>query len=277
MNNTRKSLYDRCIEKTPEQVFINSLRREYELSPAESKGILELAKDCLFGRVPQLLGKQRYLCASRRARHGKRLSDQEMIRVEITIDNGIEDLDVLRSQGVKALRQLKIMRITEEAYIQGGLLTQEDLGRLLQVSSRTIRKDTHQVQQDGNTIHTRGYDHDIGRRISHKARIIDLYLSGFTYDEIMRKTRHSAFSIKRYVSSFGRLLLLLSHDMKDISEMSRLLHQSERLTREYLRIYSKYLRGDHWPTIYTELLDQLKALYPAKKKACQELGGVYKA
>lgn len=277
MNNTRKSLYDRCLEKTPEQVFINSLRREYELSPAESKGILELAKDCLFGRVPQLLGKQRYLCASRRARHGKPLSEQEMIRVELTIDNGIEDLDVLRSQGVVALRQLKIMRITEEAYLQGGLLTQEDLGRLLQVSSRTIRKDINGLNRDGNPIHTRGYDHDIGRGLSHKARIIDLYLSGLTYDEIMRKTRHSAFSIKRYVNSFGRLLLLLSHDLKDLSEISRLLHQSERLTREYMRIYRKYLQGDHWPSIYTELLDQLKALYPAKKKACPELGGVYEA
>ena len=41
---TNKSLYDRSLEKTPEQLFINSLRKEYELSPAESAGILELAK-----------------------------------------------------------------------------------------------------------------------------------------------------------------------------------------------------------------------------------------
>ena len=37
---TNKSLYDRSLEKTPEQLFINSLRKEYELSPAESLGIL---------------------------------------------------------------------------------------------------------------------------------------------------------------------------------------------------------------------------------------------
>ena len=55
MYNTRSSLYDRCLEKTPEQVFINSLRKEFELSPAESKGILELAKECLFGEVPATL------------------------------------------------------------------------------------------------------------------------------------------------------------------------------------------------------------------------------
>ena len=51
MYHTRKSLYDRSLEKTPEQVFINSLRREFELSLAESSRTLELAKSCLFGEV----------------------------------------------------------------------------------------------------------------------------------------------------------------------------------------------------------------------------------
>ena len=266
MYHTHTSLYDRSLEKTPDQVFINSLRKEFELSPAESAGILELAKSCLFGEIPHTLGKIRFLCASRKAKHGKPLKDQDLIRVTLTLDNGIEDLDVLRIQGSIALRQLKILRLTEEAYTQGGLLTQEDLGRLLQVSSRTIRSDILELIRDGNTVHTRGYDHDIGRGISHKTQIIDLYLRGFTYDEIMRRTRHSAHSIKRYVSTFGRLLLLLNHGMDDIHEISRLLNQSEKLTAEYLNLYKRYLNGDHWPEVYVELLEQLKALYPAKKK-----------
>ena len=266
MHHTRTSLYDRSLEKTPEQVFINSLRKEFELSPAESAGVLELAKSCLFGEVPHTLGKLKFLCASQKAKHGKPLREQDLIRVTLTLDNGIEDLDVLRTQGSVALRQLKVLRLTEETYFQGGLLTQEDLGRLLQVSSRTIRTDIMELIKDGNTVHTRGYDHDIGRGISHKTRIIDLFLSGYTYIEIMRRTRHSAHSIKRYVSTFGRLLLLISHEMNDIYELSRLLNQSEKLTGEYLVLYKKYLKGDHWPEVYVELLDQLKALYPAKKK-----------
>jgi len=32
MLHTHKSLYDRSLEKTQEQVFINSLRKEFELS-----------------------------------------------------------------------------------------------------------------------------------------------------------------------------------------------------------------------------------------------------
>lgn len=266
MYNTNKSMYDRSLEKTPEQLFINSLRKEYELSPAESQGILELAKSCLFGEVPKILGKQKFLCASKKAKHGRSLKEQEKLEVELTLDGGIEDLDVLRRQGSKALRQLKLLRITEEAYWQGGLLTQEDIGRLLGISSRTIREDIRELQKDGNLVRTRGNEQDIGRGISHKTQIIDLYLKGYTYDEIMRRSRHSAHSIKRYVSSFGRLLLILNHGIKNISEISRLLHQSERLTKEYLELYEKHKKEDHWPKVYVELLEQLKALYPSKKK-----------
>jgi hypothetical protein len=157
------------------------------------------------------------------------------------------------------------------------LLTQEDLGRLLQVSSRTIRTDIRELQRDGNTIHTRGYEHDIGRGVSHKTRIVELYLSGFTYDEIMRQTRHSAFSIKRYVCTFGRLLLLLSHEMTNVFELSRLLQQNVRLTREYLVLFEEHKQGDCWPPVYLELLEQLRALYPAKKKSWQMVGGAHEA
>lgn len=265
MYHTYKSSYDRSMEKTREQVFINSLRKEFELSPAESQGVLDLAQRCLFGEAPSNVGLIRFICASQKARHGKPLKEQDLLEVELNLDNGVDDLNVLRDQGSETLRQLKILRLTEEAYLQGGLLTQEDLGRMLQVSSRTIRKDMQVLQCDGNTIHTRGNDQDIGPGVSHKTHIIDLYLSGMTYHEIMQKTRHSAHAIKRYVSTFGRLLIMLNKGLK-LSEISRLLGCSERLTKEYLVLFNKYKQGDHWPTVYIELMDQLQVMYPAKKK-----------
>ena len=73
--------------------------------------------------------------------------------------------------------------------------------------------------------------------------------------------------MRRYISSFGRLLLLLDHGVTEVSELGRLLNQSERLTREYLVLFARHKRGAHWPAVYVELLDQLKALYPAKKKS----------
>ena len=135
MYNTRSSLYDRILEKTPERVFINSLRREFELLPAESKGILDLAKSCLFGQVPQTVGKIKYICASRSVKHGNPLGQQDLIEVELTFDNGVEDLNVLKDSGPKVLRQLKVLPLTEEPSDQGGSLTQEDLGRIPQVTN----------------------------------------------------------------------------------------------------------------------------------------------
>jgi hypothetical protein len=67
--------------------------------------------------------------------------------------------------------------------------------------------------------------------------------------------------------SFGRLLLLLSRGMSSAQEISRLLGQSERLTDEYLEIYERHKTGDKWPTVYIELLEQLRTLYPSKKKS----------
>ena len=170
-----RSLYDRCLDKTPEQIFINSLRHDFELSPAESQGILDLAKQCLFGDSSDHVGKLKFICASREAKHGKALGDQDMVEVELTLDGGLSDLDVRRSQGAIALRQLKVLRLCDEAYSQGGLLTQEDLGRILQVTERTIRTDIKALIADGNMVHTRGFDHDIGRSISHKTRIVSLW------------------------------------------------------------------------------------------------------
>ena len=189
-----------------------------------------------------------------------------MMEVELTLDNGIDDLNVQKEEGSNKLRQLKILRMTEEAYNQGCLLTQEDLARLLQVSSRTIRSDIKSLVSDGNTVHTRGNDQDIGRGRSHKSRIVDLYLSGCTYDEIIRKTRHSSFAIKRYVSTFGRILMLIDKGITSEEEISRLIGQSERLTREYLELFEKYKSGGKWPKVYLEILEHLKALYPSKKK-----------
>ncbi len=261
------------LSKTPEGVFRSRLRDEFELSPALGKGILELARECLFGEIPQTPGKLLFWCASRRARHGLPLSEQEKKRVVLTLVDGSDDMAVLQDQGSSALRQLRVLRVTEEAYQQGGLLTQEDLAYLLHVSVRTIRNDVKALIRDGQTVHTRGYDHDIGRGGSHKSRIVELYLNGFTYDTIMRRTRHSAAAIRRYVTMFGRMLLLIEKGFTKPLDLCHLLQISPRLAEEYLALFEKYRDGDLWPSIYSELLDQLRALYPVAGEKKESAGG----
>ncbi len=74
MNKGSSGIYDRCLEKTPEQLFIEALRREFDggtlVSPAVSLGILEAAKEHLFSPVPETAGKLRFVCASKDAKQG---------------------------------------------------------------------------------------------------------------------------------------------------------------------------------------------------------------
>lgn len=276
MQTASSEVLGRCLSKTPEGVFAGRLRREFELSPALSEAIVELATECLREEIPRAPGRLVFYCASRKACHGVPLTDQMKVRVQLTYAGGHDDVALLHEQGPTKLRQLRVLRLTEEAYGQGGLLTQEDLSYLLHVSTRTIRNDVQALIADGNTVHTRGYDHDIGRGVSHKTRIVGLYLSGFTYNEMVLKTRHSARAIRRYVRTFGRMLLLIEKGITNSLALSRVLRQSDRLTQEYLSLYEQYLEDGAWPSAYEELVDQLRALDPEEKKESSG-GGVNEA
>lgn len=257
---------DRSLAKTPSGVLASRLHREFELPPAVGRAIVGLARECLLGEIPPSPGRLVFFCASRKARHGVPLTDQLKVRVTLTLLSGDEDVEVMGAHGPGALRRQRVLRLTDEAYGQGGLLTQEDLALLLGVSSRTIRTDVQALVQAGFTVHTRGYDHDIGRGVSHKTRIVDLFLAGCTYDEIIRRTRHSASAIRRYVTTFGRMLLLLEKGIESSLALSRILQQSERLTLEYLSLYEHYLVDGAWPPAYVELVEQLRSPAPVEKK-----------
>ena len=100
-----KRLYNCFLEKAPEQVFINSLRREFEWSATESLGVLELARSCLFGELPQTFDKLLFLYTPCKVKHGKHMSEQDVVRVELSLDGGIEKPDVLPTQGGRPLQQ----------------------------------------------------------------------------------------------------------------------------------------------------------------------------
>ncbi len=94
------------------------------------------------------------------------------------------------------------MRLTEEAYEQGALLSHEDLACLLSSSLATIKRDVGQLRQQGLNVPTRGQVKDIGKRVSHKSQIVQDYLAGYTFSEIECRRRHSTGAIGRYCQDF---------------------------------------------------------------------------
>jgi hypothetical protein len=141
--------------------------------------------------------------------------------------------------------------LTKEAIEQGTLLSYEDIAFLLTTSVVTIKRDIAYHRRGGTTIPSRGWRHDMGRGTTHKTQILQLYLSGYQFSEIEKRTHHSEAAVKRYIQDFCRIILLhmkkLSVDQIRISTKF-----SNRLIGEYINLYKKYSKEDN---------DRLKALF----------------
>jgi len=142
---------------------------------------------------------------------GKSLEQLSLVSIALTISEP-EDADILESKGVSGLRKHKLLRFANETYDQGGLLTQEDLALLLTTSTRTIQRDMREMREQGIEVPTRGSIQDIGPTVSHKTKIIELYLKGYEYTDIEQRTRHTGDAIKRYINGFSKVILLTSRD-----------------------------------------------------------------
>lgn len=158
----------------------------------------------------------------------------------------------------RELLRRRIVRISGEAFVQGVLLTQADLSMLLGQSLRTIMRYIRELELDGETVPTRGKWKDIGPGVSHKKRIVELYVKGDEYTDIGRKTKHSSEAIMRYIKDFARVLVLheSGYSRDEIRVVSGL---SEKVLREYLELIEVY-RGEE----FEERLDQLRGIYRKK-------------
>ena len=55
----------------------------------------------------------------------------------------------------------------------------------------------------------------------------------------MRRLHHSAYAIKRYIQTFGRVVMLTRKGL-NVPEIAHAVGISERLTQEYLGLYQRY-------------------------------------
>ena len=244
-----KTELDRVKVKTLDSQFEYILKELFEYSPREAKAIVEAANE-----VYQLKhydpsyheSKDKIVktVISKKVKHGPVLEDLPKVQVTLTKSITKEDKKLFRIENKSGLRRVKILRMTEESLDQGGLLTQEDLADILQVSTRTIRRDIKKLKAQNLNVPTRGTYQDIGPGVSHKTKIIELYLEYNTYSEIQRKTRHSPGAIKRYINDFGRVLLSIKNKLS-IKETAHIVGISERLVKEYTELYFKYNSSEY--------------------------------
>ncbi len=232
---------DRLAEKTAERQFLYELETDFELAPAASRAVLATAQQVLLasGGEPRA-GQMRATVVSAEEPSGKPLAAMKKVDVVVTVDGGLEDLEVLRRFGVPGQRRVRLLRMTEEAVDQGGVLTQEDLARLCHSDVRTIRRDVVALRGEGHWVPTRGVVKEIGRGQSHKAKIVEMYLQRMTYSEIVKRARHSPGAVQRYVETFGRVVVLWEKGVREPGEIAFVVGISARLAGEYLALRERY-------------------------------------
>jgi len=237
-----KASLSRLRRKTLEAQFVWELEHGFELSPKEAEGILLSAQTilCGDGRSGVGPGQVSVVAVGMEESASKSLDQMRKVEVVVTLEGGQGDLEVADRYGGEWCRCIRVLRMTEEAIDQGGVLTQEDLGRVLGVDVRTIRRDIRRLREAGYVVNTRGYYRDIGKGVSHKAQIVGLYLEGLTHAELMRKTRHSLGSIKQYISTFGRVVSALLQGIEEIGELAYVVGISGKLAGEYVGLYERY-------------------------------------
>lgn len=261
----------RLEEKSVDGQLLWELENGFELSPRESQEILETVRLHYAQQFPGRAGQICVWVVRRDASVGKPLSEVPKVRVWVTLDGGQEDLEAYEIYGQAGLRRQRLLRITEEVLDQGGVATQEDLVRLLGSSIRTIRRDIAYLRKQGLRVVTRGVYSDIGPSVSHKVIIVELYLKGMVYTEISRRTRHSAKAVKRYVRTFGRVAAMYVRGIRAVEELSHYAGISERLAREYVKMYKGLKKKRSYRARIEDLLKQLSCR-EVKKGAMEGVG-----
>jgi hypothetical protein len=196
--------------KTQDQRLVKMAVDGTGLSPWEAETLVEVVKEVFFTEPqdnPLRSGRMFYECAEASEGAGKPLSECRLARVVLTIHEP-EDIQIAGKQGADGLRRHCILRLTEEAREQGGLLTQEDLARLLFCDVRTVRRDIKEFRDKDIVVATRGQQKDIGPGVTHRGVAVRHWVDGLEPVEVARRINHSLTAVERYLQTFARVAFL---------------------------------------------------------------------
>jgi predicted transcriptional regulator len=138
--------------------------------------------------------------------------------------------------------QRKLARIAKEAISQKGVLTTSIAAELLGIKQQTVSKYIEEYyRREDKIIPMRGFIHDMGRTTTHKRWIIELYLKGYTENEIQKLTDHKISSIDRYIKKYIAIASIIE-EVKTIDtlKISKLLNTTHSSVKEYTAIYLEY-------------------------------------
>lgn len=221
------------------------LEKEYELSPIKIRAIREILSNVIDQiRSNRADGDVIYWAISSSEPAGKPLEECELVPVRLTLlsqdDRPTDDnKDLNRLSGIK---YRKALRYATEAKFAGGYLTYADLSYLMGIHPEAIRRLVN--LNKGVTIPLRGAECDIGRGVTHKRKVIELYLQMYTETEIVARTGHSYESIESYIREFGKVWILHERGFPP-AMIRKVVGRSMQLVRTYLDLVKEYDKPEY--------------------------------
>jgi hypothetical protein len=168
---------------------------------------------------------------------GKRTADTNLIPVVLDLSTDEDILARIDRVSVEERLRMRAVRLCEQAYQQGALLSNADLAELMTGdASRIASVLTAHERKTQKVVPRRATLHDVGSGVTHK-RIIcwKRYADGKSSDQIARETYHTVEAVDRYLGQFDRVRHCRTQGMS-VFETAFTLNCSRGLVEEYLRI-----------------------------------------
>jgi hypothetical protein len=171
----------------------------------------------------------------------KRIEDTRLVPVilDLVTFQDIEETIIPGDRG--PIRSRKIIRLFEQAYAQGGVLSQPDVALLLHVSPSTISDAVlaHE-RRTGATVPRRGTIHDMGPSVTHK-RIIcyKRLVEKKPTSQVAQETYHSPDEVEYYVQCLRRIQLCHDSGMS-AEETVQATGHTRALVAEYLTLIQDF-------------------------------------
>ena len=176
-----------------------------------------------------------------RCGYGKRIEQTKLrpVLLELVSSKDIEDL--LAGVSRKEIRENTVVRLFQQAKVQGGVLTQTDVATMTGMEPTQIHhyvknyeRKTHQV------VPCRGTVHDMGPTLTHKAEICRrVILEGHSIEDTARETHHSVQAVTRYVHDYRRAHTCLKSGLS-IEQTSFAVTMPLGLVRQYEQLIQKH-------------------------------------
>lgn len=176
----------------------------------------------------------------------KKIEDYKIKPVVLNLITQEDMYDFARGIDKKELDKKRAVKLLNEAFEKGVLLTYADVSLLLNKAQTAIGKHIREYEKQTKTlVPCRGVYHDVGKKMSHKGIINRKRIEDkATISRISEETHHSPESVTRYIAELGKVKLAMERGLSN-QEICYITDIRPYVFKQYKEIIK-----EHYPEIF---------------------------